>query len=291
MEVLKRNEYLKILNIDDDSDIETIKKAYRKLSIKYHPSLTDNTTIEMYNNITNAYKYLIDNYNSKFISNKNCESDEINIGICRNNTIIKRSNDSSEFNYNIDKNQIDYNNYNNYNKYKDDINIILDITYEQSFCGANIPIIINRFIVNNNFIKTEKETLYIEIPNGIDDNEIIILKNKGNNFNNNISDVKISTNVLKHDIFTRNGLDIVYNAKISFKESLTGFNFVLKHLNGKYYKIINTKGEIIHNKTTKTLYKLGFSRDNFYGNLVIIFDIEYPKSLSPNIIEKLYEIL
>jgi len=39
--------------------------------------------------------------------------------------------------------------------------------------------IINRYIYNDIIIE-EKETIYIEIPIGIDDNEIILLKEKGN---------------------------------------------------------------------------------------------------------------
>ena len=56
----------------------------------------------------------------------------------------------------------------------------MEITFEQAFNGSNIPIIIERNIMYNNLLKQEKETLYVEIPKGIDNDEIIIIENKGN---------------------------------------------------------------------------------------------------------------
>ena len=39
--------------------------------------------------------------------------------------------------------------------------------------------------MDNNIKKVEKELIYVEIKPGIDNNEIIILKNRGNTINEN----------------------------------------------------------------------------------------------------------
>ena len=271
--------YYDILNISENSDIDSIKKAYRKLSLKYHPDKNNNTTNELFKNITSAYEYL----SKKNISN-------IYDPQYNNNNSLKKYTDICDINLYNNTAQNMFSD-NNCNKYKEDIPISLDITYEQAYNGSNVPIIINRFIMNNNISQNEKETLYVEIPKGIDNDEIIIIKERGNIYNNISSNIKILINLLKHDFYTRTGLDLHFMAKISFKESLIGFNFILKHLNNKSYKIVNTKREIVHNKTTIHLPQLGFERNNFRGNLTINFIIDYPKSLAPEIIEKLKEIL
>ena len=103
--------------------------------------------------------------------------------------------------------------------------------------------------------------------------------------------VKILVKLLTHNVYARDGLDIIYTSNISFKESITGFNFILKHLNGKSYKIKNVNNEIIHNNTKIIMNNLGFQRDSIIGKLIIKFNINYPKALNQNIIDKLKELL
>tara|TARA_Y100000813_G_C24097000_1_gene321028 strand:+ start:240 stop:737 length:498 start_codon:yes stop_codon:yes gene_type:complete len=165
----------------------------------------------------------------------------------------------------------------------------MEISFEQAYNGSNIPITINRHIINNNLIREETETLYIEIPKGIDNNEIIIIENKGNSYNEFKSNVKVHTLLLKHDLYTRNGLDIIYNINISFKESLIGFEYNFKYLNNKIYKIVNK--DILNNNSKKIMENLGFMRNNYNGNLIILFNVIYPEKLSSEIQETLKKIL
>ena len=57
------NNYYETLQIPNNSDIDTIKKAYRKLSLKYHPDKNNDST-QKFNNITQAYEFLINNYDN-----------------------------------------------------------------------------------------------------------------------------------------------------------------------------------------------------------------------------------
>ena len=282
----------KILELNITYDRHVIKKAYRKLTLKY----SDDNNNDKIKELTNAYNIIIDyleNKDSNIISNE-MESDYNNI----NSEIIpKYNNINSEI---IPKyNNINYLNDNNNNNdgiidnneylyIKSDICIVQNITYEECYFGTNIPIEINRYIYYN-IISEEKETIYIEIPMGIDDNEIIILKEKGNIYKDIKSDVKIRIKLIPHKLFTRKGLDLIYNKNITLLESLIGFSFILTHINNKKFMIkIN---EITIPNSNRIIDNMGFIRNKYTGKLIINYKVLYPKSLMKDNIEILKKIL
>ena len=271
----KLEECYNILEISNESSIDNVKKQYRKLSLKYHPDKNNNTTLEIFKKITNAYDYILNN----------------NIEYTNNSIITKQNSDNNE-KYNNEKYNNEKYNYEKYNyeKYNNDILKVIEISFDQAYNGCSIPISINRKNIYNNFINEENETLYLNIPKGIDNNEIIVLENKGNNINNNYTNIKITIKLLEHNNFKREGLDIYFKLNLSFKESLLGFEYILKHLNNKNYKIKSKEGEIITNNTKMIMRKLGFCRNDYYGNLIITFNINYEK-LDAIMVSKLREIL
>lgn len=268
--MLNNTTYYDLLEINETNNSDIIKKAYRKLSLKYHPDKNINNK-QYYDKITHAYNYIISNINNK-----------------PNNEIVLYNQNNTQ---NNTQNNIQNNNENNnYNKFKEDIVITMEISFEQAYNGSNIPIIIERSIIYNNLLKQEKETLYVEIPKGIDNDEIIIIENKGNIYENFKSNVKIYTFLLNHKLYSRKGLDIYYNINISFKESLIGFEYNFKYLNNKIYKIVN-KENIIHNNSKKIIENIGFLRNNYNGNLIITFNVNYPEKISKETQEALKKIL
>ena len=163
------------------------------------------------------------------------------------------------------------------------------ISFKQAFEGVNLPVKIERFIYNNRNNKiNESETLYVDIPSGIDNDEIIEIKNKGHNYPKNISsNVKIKINIEHDENFRRNGLNIIYYKSISLKDALCGFTFELTYINGKTYNITNSKGNIIKPNFIKEIDNMGFARNNNRGKLCIHFNIIFPETFD----EKTYEIL
>jgi DnaJ family protein A protein 2 len=89
----------------------------------------------------------------------------------------------------------------------------------------------------------------------------------------------------------RQGLDLIYEKKISLKEALCGFRFDLKYVNGKIYTIQNNMGNIVHPGYHKIIPQMGIKRENDVGNLVIIFQVDFPTSLTEEKINGLKEIL
>jgi DnaJ-class molecular chaperone len=169
----------------------------------------------------------------------------------------------------------------NINNYED-ITITLNINYYDAYNGASKPVTIERKLIINNVISHEMETLYIVITKGIDTNEMIILQNKGNiyinNATTNYSNIKIIIVLTKHEYFERNGLDLCFLKTITLKEALSGFAFSLAHINNKHYNIVSN--EIIDFKYEKIIPNLGFIRDSYVGNLIIKFNIIFPKIIS-----------
>ena len=172
------------------------------------------------------------------------------------------------------------------------INVNVEINILEAFTGCKMPISIVRWIIENGIKREESETVYINIPKGIDDNEIITLENKGNVIShNNKGDIKIKIIINNNSEFERNGLDLIYKKTISLKESLCGFSFDIKYIDGREFKINNDSGNIIPAYFKKVISGMGMKRDDDIGNLIILFTIDYPKILTMEQVKELEKIL
>ena len=290
--------YYEILNIDKTASPEQIKKSFRKLSMQYHPDANRNnpTNAETYKKITEAYNILSDKsrrkqydmeQNNPFMNNDLSGLFESLFtmhqppGFHNSPNIHVFSSDdffpSFTSNFNL-------------NKPKPILKKVT-IQLEDAYTGIKYPVIIERKITDNNIVITEEETLYVTIPPGIDNNEIIKLSKKGHVINQHLKgDVKIIVTVVNNTIFKRNGLDLIYKQDISLKDALCGFSITLNHLNKTEYKLNNSE-TIITPNYNKSLPNLGMIRDNVKGKLIINFNIKFPKSLQPSVIEQLKLLL
>ena len=168
----------------------------------------------------------------------------------------------------------------------------LIITLEQVLTGAIIPLEIERWIVENGMKVFENETVYVTIPQGIDEGEMIILREKGNFMNDEIKgDIKIFVKIVNETSFKRSGLDLILEKNISLKDSLCGFSFEIKYINGKSYTLNNNKGNIITPEYKKIYPNMGLKRGDHSGNLIIHFHIIFPEKLTDEQIKNLSEIL
>jgi len=282
--------YYNILGVHENATADEIKKAYRKLQMKYHPDKNpgDNESKHMTQKINEAYETLRDD-------KKKMEYD-----MFRNNSFMRMN---SHGPHNMDNMDIPINDIFNMMFGGPKIHVFhmnkpipiiqsLTITMEQVYNGASVPLEIERWILEDGIKVFEKETIYVDIPKGIDENELIILRDKGNVINDNCrGDIKISIVVINTSNFKRNGLDLLLEKTISLKEALTGFSFELNHINGKSYILINNKGSIVPSGYKKIYKKMGLIRGNHTGDLVIQFNVEFPDKLTTEQIDKLIEIL
>lgn len=157
----------------------------------------------------------------------------------------------------------------------------VEITLEQAYTGIKKPFEIERWIQEDtNMKRVEKETIYIDIPAGIDDNETIIMRNVGNVLSDDIrGDLKLFIKVINKTEFQRNGLDLIYTRKINLEEALCGFSFNMRLLDGKSI-CINNNDRVIRPNFEKGIVGMGMVRGGSKGNLIIRFQIEFPDKLN-----------
>jgi len=168
----------------------------------------------------------------------------------------------------------------------------LQINMEQVLNGASLPLEIERWILENGNKVFEKETIYVDVPAGIDENEMIVLRDRGNIISEQCKgDIKINILVQNNTAFKRSGLDLILEKRISLKESLCGFTFEIKYLNGKSYTLNNNKGNIVPPEYKKVYPGMGLKRGEHKGNMIIIFHIEFPEKLTDEQIDKLTQVL
>jgi DnaJ family protein B protein 4 len=168
----------------------------------------------------------------------------------------------------------------------------VELNMAQSYTGHTAPIEIERIIINEAGERsTEKDTIYVSIPEGIDHNEHIIVKEKGHINADKKGDIKIQIMLNNDSVYRREGLDLIYKKRISLKEALCGFKFELVGLDQKRYLIHNDGGKIIAPGYRKEIPELGMKREGRRGNMHIVFEVEFPRELTPQQVEKLGEIL
>jgi hypothetical protein len=168
----------------------------------------------------------------------------------------------------------------------------INIKISQVLTGATIPLEIERWLMEHGIKIFEKETIYVSVPKGIDDGELIILRDKGNILNEQCKgDLKIFVKVENDSIFNRSGLDLILEKNITLKESLCGFSFEITYINGKSYTLNNNPGNIISPGFRKIIPNLGLERDEHKGNMVIIFNVLFPEKITEEQIKKIKETL
>lgn len=171
----------------------------------------------------------------------------------------------------------------------EDLYTSIDIDMVESYFGTNKPYIVKRNVYHGEqVVRQETERIYVEIPKGIDQDEIVEIQQKGHiylhhnktdtNKSGKISNLKIKINIVNDAFpdFRRSGLNIFLKHNISFKESLCGFSFILSHINGKQTKISSSRGSVIQNGDKKIIKGLGFQRNDNIGNLIIEIVVSPP---------------
>jgi len=158
----------------------------------------------------------------------------------------------------------------------------LRISLEQAYNGCSIPVEIERWVLQNDVKHMETETIYVPIHKGIDDNECLILQNKGNVVSDILKgDIKITLQIENNTVFKRHGLDLIYTKTLTLKEALCGFTIELNHLSGKKMTLSNiTNRTVISPNSKKIISEFGMTRENQVGNLIIEFNIQFPEKIT-----------
>lgn len=310
---MKENLY-EILEVPKTATQDEIKKSYRRLSMMYHPdknkSNPDSTA--KFQKISEAYETLGDpekrnaydmestNPFAKMFSERQPASPEEFFASMffggmpfAHMDSFAMPNQDGPTRMRIFKNGVEVNPSTFHQSMQKPTPIIKHIVVpiDKILSGTTIPVEIERWMFQNEIKVFENETLYVDVPKGIDEGEIIVIPNKGNVLSEFCKgDIKLFVKIQNDTEFKRSGLDLILEKTIGLKEALCGFSFELKYITGKVYTINNHSGNIISNGYRKIIPNMGFSRDNHVGNLIIIFNVTFPKNLSNEVMEQLKAI-
>ena len=169
----------------------------------------------------------------------------------------------------------------------------INIQLKQAYAGTSVQVDIERWIQEEDLKINENETIQINIPQGIDDNESILLQGSGNIINiggkSIKGDVQLNIHISNDTEFKRNQNDLYYKKIITLKEALCGFKFKLEHINGNQ---LGLNVNIVLFTGAKQVFKnLGMIREGNTGNLILDFEVKFPESLTPEQKEAISNIL
>lgn len=309
--------YYEVLGVDEDASEQEIKKAYRKMSLQYHPDRnTDPEAETMFKEINEAHETLSDESKRQqydmerkfgggpgpggmpFPGGGGAEFHDINNifrqffgggGMPQGGGMHFNMGPGQEFHFFHNGMGGGFPGFPGFAAMHRPPPIIktLNLTMEQVYFGGNFPIMVEKWKIINNVKTTEMETINITVPPGIDENEVIILREMGNNVDNsNRGDIKICIQITNDTMFQRQGIDLVCERTISLKEALCGFKFEFRHLNNKTLSFNNlTNITVIKPGYKRIIPNLGINKNGQTGNLIINFNIVFPDVLTTEQIE------
>ena len=240
------NDLYQILGVEKDSDESTIKKAYRKKALKWHPDKNSHQKEEaekMFKKISEAYSILsdkdkreiYDKYGMDGINNMEQGGPGINPFDLFQEFFSGPMPGGFHF-----MNGFPGNSFNRRQSVQPLIHQ-LNLTLEEVFTGTKKKITLNRKIKKENDDKLydESEELEIEIPKGC----LSHIKKEG--LGHKIEgvdngDLIIQIVPIEHNSFKLNPKDstcLIYEKNIDFGSSLLGFSFTLNTIDNQYITI------------------------------------------------------
>lgn len=249
-------ESLAVLGLGTMVPPEVLRRTYHKLSLKVHPDKNPKNPLaaSKFQSITEAYAYLCSMQNNLPLHPSTQCTEIISIA---------------------------------------PLVLPIILSAEQVYRGVMEPIKITREIhLKDQAVSFETETMYIQIPAGSDTGEVLTFKRKGHvHVNVAKGDLRVVIKVLPNPKFTRRGLDLYYEQDVSLKQALCGASYEILHFSGKVLEVRNKSGIVLSPNEEKTVRGYGMKRGDYVGNLYIRFNVQFPKNLSTEQVDRLKAIL
>jgi len=252
------------LGLNKGASIDDIKKAYKKLALRFHPDKNpDLDSCKEFISITESYKKLL---------NDDEINEDIDITFYLNMYIDMIKN---LYTYITDENNI-FNKkfFNKKQKTVKEIVINFNVSVKDIYTNALKKLTIKLLRKDNDKLIKKKEDFYISLLNY--KNEYRFIEKGDEDLSGNKGDIRILVNIVKDEYYI-DGCDVIYILNISYYEYLYGIKKEIYYLNDKLLEIEhNFYGELgekmylnmgikYYDKKTETFK---------FGNLIIRFKLD-----------------
>ncbi|XP_031712867.1 dnaJ homolog subfamily B member 13 isoform X1 [Anarrhichthys ocellatus] len=298
------SDYYETLEINTNATDADIKKAYRRLALKFHPSSNKETgSSEKFSQLGEAYEVLIDPrkkatydkfgeeglkggvppevgstgaWSSKYVYHENPDKTF--------REFFGGDNPFADF-FLIDA-PLQFGGLQQGTVKTQDPHMERDLflSLDDLFNGCTKKVKISRRVMNEDGCQSsvKDKILTIDVKPGWKEGTRIIFPKEGDQGPNLIpADMVFILQQKSHPLFIRQHNDLIYKAHITLKMALTGFSVDVQTLDGRLISIpIN---DIVHPSYNKVVTGEGMplSQDpSQRGNLILAFDIQFPKKLS-----------
>ncbi|KAM7374151.1 hypothetical protein PAMP_006826 [Pampus punctatissimus] len=298
------NDYYETLEVNRNATDADIKKAYRRLALKFHHSSNKEPgSTEKFTQLGEAYDVLSDPRKKATYDKFGVEGlkggipPEFGSGGAWSSKYVYHGNPDKTFRqfFGGDNPFADF--------YTNDVPLQfgglqpgvvkvqdspierdLHLSLDDLFHGCTKKIKISRRVMNEDgFTSSIKDKiLSIDVKPGWKEGTRIIFSKEGDQGPNSIpADIVFIVREKSHPLFVRQHNDLIYKAQISLEMALTGFSVDVETLDGRLLNIpIN---DIVHPAYKKVVTGEGMplsQEPSQKGNLIIIFDIQFPEKLS-----------
>lgn len=302
-------DYYSMLKLTKSAENADIKKAYRKLALKYHPEKnpSDQVAAEKFKQISEAYDILCDSrkratydqFGEEGLKNGvpsgTIESGAWTSGYTFHGNADKvfrdffgGSNPFQEYYDRVDGDMhMGFGGLNGRGAKKQDqpIERELQLSLEEVFHGCTKKMKISRRVMNEDghTSSIRDKILSITVKKGWKPGTKITFQREGDQGPNNVpADIVFIVRDKVHPRFRREGTNLVYTAKVPLGKALTGCTVEINTLDDRILHIpIN---DIVKPGYTKRVPGEGMpitQGQEDKGDLVIEFDIEFPQTLTP----------
>lgn len=323
---MPNQDYYKTLGVDKTATPEEIKKAYRKLAMKWHPDRNPDDKA----NAENKFKEIGEAYSVLSDEQKRKNYDQF--GTDKPQSSGFSSSGSNPFGDNAGHSQFTYSNAENLfqqfffnfgdggvssngsgqsfggfpgmhgmggghgmggmggrnrgnRQYKGQtVRCELGVTLEELYFGRTKTMRISRKRIDpqTHAVRTESKDLKIDIKKGWKSGTTVTFEGEGDEEPNvRPGDVQFVIKEKKHNIFERNGNDLIKTVRITLKQALMGVNVNVTTLDNRTLKVPVTERTIYPGYQHRVRGQgMPIKNTEQFGDLVIKFDVSFPERLS-----------
>jgi len=283
-------DYYKILQVGETADLREIKKAYRKLALKFHPDTSSEAdTEDKFKEVAEAYEVLKD-------TTKRAEYDELRLYAgsssggfdvppgwqsSSGNQQYKEHRDFSDF-----FNSVFADRAQNHERSQrhgpdlfkgQDLEMELPVFLEETLSGKTKSIDYHVPVYANNQVKQVKKSLNVKIPLGVMDGERIRLKGQGapGSENKLNGDLYLLIRLVPHPLFDVQGINLILSLPLTPWEAALGTKLEIPTLNGKVKLSIPANSQSGQKLRVKGK---GLKSKSAQGDLFAVIKIDIPAS-------------